>query len=423
MRIFFLLFLFNYWVLYAQDYDSYLTGSSIDLDVEAQGGVCLMGGASESDEAMTWFLNQANGGDVLVLRASGSDGYNDYMYTDLGVSLNSVETIVFNNASASNETYIHDKIKGAEAIWFAGGDQWDYISFWRDSPIDSLINDAIINRNIVIGGTSAGMAIQGGIYFSAENGTITSSTALANPFDDNCTVDTSSFLANDILANVITDTHYDSPDRKGRHTVFIAWALDIYGLYAKGIACEEYTAVCIGTDGVASIYGGYPTYDDFAYFIAPNCQLADQNPEAFVSTEPLTWNHGGEALKVYKVPGTSSGTNTFDLNTWNTGTGGEWLHWSVNAGVFTEAPGTAPNCSLGGEDIFINTGIYPNPTTGLFTINHMINTQVFITDLNGKEVFTTVQDECDLSNLERGFYLVHYTDFSGGNKVEKVVLR
>jgi len=107
-------------------------------------------------------MHKANRGDVLVLRASGSDGYNNYMYSGLGISVNSVETIVFNNSSASSEAYIHQKIQQAEAIWFAGGDQWDYVSYWRNSPIDSLINVALANRNIVIGGTSAGMAIQGG---------------------------------------------------------------------------------------------------------------------------------------------------------------------------------------------------------------------------------------------------------------------
>ena len=44
------------------------------------------------------------------------------MYSGLGVSVNSVETIVF-NSSASSEAYIHQKIQQAEAIWFAGGDQ------------------------------------------------------------------------------------------------------------------------------------------------------------------------------------------------------------------------------------------------------------------------------------------------------------
>ena len=143
-----------------------------------------MAGATEDDNAMTWFLQQANGGDVLVLRASGSDGYNNYMYSGLGVSVNSVETIVFNDSSASSEAYIHQKIQQAEAIWFAGGDQWDYISYWRNNAIESLINDAIFNRDIVVGGTSAGMAVQGSFYFSAQHGTVTSSTALSNPFDN-----------------------------------------------------------------------------------------------------------------------------------------------------------------------------------------------------------------------------------------------
>ena len=44
-----------------------------------------MGGATENDNAMRWFLNLADGGDVVVLRTSGSDGYNDYMFNQLGV--------------------------------------------------------------------------------------------------------------------------------------------------------------------------------------------------------------------------------------------------------------------------------------------------------------------------------------------------
>lgn len=206
--------------VHAQNYNSYFTGNNIDISTSPQGGVCLMGGATEEDEAMKWFLNRADGGDVLVLRASGSDGYNDYLYNQLGITVNSVETIVFNDASASNEAYVQQKISQAEAIWFAGGDQWDYISYWRNTAIDSLINEGLALRNIVIGGTSAGMAILSGIYFSAENGTVTSATALSNPFDSNVTADSNAFLNNAFLENTITDTHYDSPDRKGRRRVF-----------------------------------------------------------------------------------------------------------------------------------------------------------------------------------------------------------
>jgi cyanophycinase-like exopeptidase len=129
-----------------------------------------MGGATENEHAMKWFLERANGGDILVLRTSGSDGYNDYFYSNLGVQVNSVETIVFHNALASDEPYIQQKIQQAEAIWFAGGDQWTYISNWRNTSIEALINTAISERKCVIGGTSAGMAIQGRILFFCSTG-------------------------------------------------------------------------------------------------------------------------------------------------------------------------------------------------------------------------------------------------------------
>ena len=255
---------------FSQNYTTYFTGNTNDLVVNPSGGICLSGGAVEHDNAMQWFLERANGGDILILRASGSDGYNNYFYSQLGVTVNSVETIVFNDASAANETYIHQKIANAEAIWLAGGDQWDYVSYWRETAIDSLINDGLQNRNIVIGGHSAGMAVLGGIYFSAEFGTVTSSTALANPYDSDVKIDTLPFFKNDILDNVITDTHYDSPDRRGRHMTFLARALTDWNISARGIACDEYTAICIDTNGIANIFGEYPAYDEDVYFLQIN---------------------------------------------------------------------------------------------------------------------------------------------------------
>ena len=90
-------------------YTSYFTGNETDVVTSPMGGICLMGGSTENDEAMKWFLNRADGGDVLVIRASGSDGYNDYLFSELGVTVNSVETIVFLGAPASNEEEIHER--------------------------------------------------------------------------------------------------------------------------------------------------------------------------------------------------------------------------------------------------------------------------------------------------------------------------
>ncbi len=404
-----------------QNYTSYLIGSATDIVTNPSGGVCLMGGATEDDNAIKWFLQKANGGDVLVLRATGSDGYNSYFYSDLGVPLNSVETIVCNNASASNDSYILQKIQQAEAIWFAGGDQWTYLSYWRNSPVDSLINQAIQQRNIVIGGTSAGMAIQGKYYFSAQNGTVTSASALANPFNNLVTVDSTSFIKNDFLTNTITDTHFDNPDRKGRLATFLARIQTDYGVYASAIACDEYAAVCIDVDGVASVFGGFPTYDDNAYFIQSNCELPIQSPENCSSGNPLTWNLSGQALKVYQIKGESTGSKTFDLNTWQSGTGGTWYDWSVTNGVFSEQISEVINCSPASDNELAfasEIAIYPNPTTDKVTIAFStdFNAENKITVYNnlGRKVFVATKIEkntviANFENLVNGMYFIEIT--------------
>ncbi|HET8962849.1 MAG TPA: hypothetical protein VFM99_03075 [Chitinophagales bacterium] len=52
-------------------------------------GIVLAGGATHNDDAMIWMLQRAAAGDVLVIRASGEDGCNDYFFSDLGVEVNS----------------------------------------------------------------------------------------------------------------------------------------------------------------------------------------------------------------------------------------------------------------------------------------------------------------------------------------------
>lgn len=419
---------------FGQNYTSYLTGNATDIITNPLGGICLMGGATENDNAMKWFLQRANGGDVLVLRTTGSNGYNSYLYSGLGISVNSVETIVCNNAMASNEPYIIQKIQQAEAIWFAGGDQWTYISYWRNSPINTAINQAIQQRNVVIGGTSAGMAIQGKYYYSAQNGTVTSSTALSNPYNSLVTVDSSPFINNNFLENTITDTHFDNPDRKGRLFSFLARIKTDYGVSARAIACDEYTAVCIDTNGIARVFGGFPTYDDNAYFIQSNCELAIQTPENCTSGNPLTWNLGGLAVKAYQIKGDATGSKTFNLNNWQSGIGGTWYNWSASNGNFFEQTGTAINCSpLAINNISTNSAIYvyPNPTKGKLTIrthDSLINENKInlYNNLGQKFTLTTTQAgteyTADLSSLQNGIYYL-VTEGKDGKKLFNKIIK
>jgi len=413
---------------YSQDVTAYFLGNTTDSVATPGGGVCLMGGATEDDNAMKWFLRRANGGDVLILRASGSDGYQNYFYSDLGVSLNSVRTLVLNNAQAVNDPLVHTSIAEAEAIWFAGGNQWTYINEWRNSPVDSLINAGIQQRNIVIGGTSAGMAILGEYYFSAENGTIRSEDALSNPLDSRMTVDSAAFLQVPFMERIITDTHYDDPDRRGRHVAFLAKVLTQYGVSARGIACDEYTAVCVDTSGFAYIYGGHPQVDDNAYFLQVNCGIADSMPETFTADTALTWNRDSAAVIAYAVTGSALGTNFFNLNTWKDAFGGQWQYWSVTDGEFYARAGARPDClaavDTSGTDtstVDTSTSIFPLPESGLrlypnpakdvlhFEVDSKPVGEVRLSDINGQICFqkrNPRQNSIPMEGLAEGVYLV-----------------
>ncbi|MBK9541852.1 MAG: T9SS type A sorting domain-containing protein [Bacteroidetes bacterium] len=399
----------------AQNYTSYFTGDTADVSVNTIPGIVLMGGASENDSAMIWFLEQSGGGDVVVLRASGSNGYNNYMYSQLGVVVNSVQTIVFNQAAASFDPYVIRQLANAEALWFAGGDQWDYVSYWKNTPIDSTINYLINTKKIPVGGTSAGMAILGHIVNTAQYGSATSTAALANPYVANLTLLKDDFISCPWLNNVVTDTHYDNPDRRGRHIAFMARAMTDYTMPSVfGIACNEYVSVCIDTNGLARVYGDYPNYQEFAFFLQANCVLPNF-PEACSISQPLTWNRNAQAIKVYKVPGTPSGINTFQLSNWNSGSGGTWQDWYVVNGVFqTNLQASTPICNsstsistlIANEEMI---SIFPNPVTNQLTISAESNFDYEIVDVFSKQLLmkkNTGSVQLDVTALRPGYYFV-----------------
>ncbi len=318
---------------FSQAYTSYFIGNTNNITTTTVSGTCLMGGATEDDNAMRWFLQRSGGGDIIVLRATGTNGYNSYLYTTLGVTVNSVETLVIPSIAAANDTYVKTQIRNAEAVFIAGGNQADYINFWKGTAVDSALNYLINIKKVPIGGTSAGMAIMGQAYNSAVNGSVTSAQALANPFSSLITLGNNNFLHNQFLKRTITDTHFDNPDRRGRLVTFLARMSLDSGVPQFAIACDEYTAVCIDENGLAKVFGGFPTYNDNAYFISTNCSVINNFPETCLPNNPLTWMANNDALKVYRIKGTSTANNSFDLKDYFSASGGVWQNWYANNGL------------------------------------------------------------------------------------------
>jgi len=415
MNLIYLLFCFlTANMLSAQNYTSFFIGNPSDISTNPQFGVCLMGGASENDNAMQWFLNRADGGDVVVLRTSGSDGYNDYMFNQLGITLNSVETLRIDQADGALDPYVLQKVSQAEAIWFAGGDQADYVNYFKGNALGDLLNEHINVKQYPIGGTSAGMAIMGEYYFDALNGTIPSSEALNNPFDNRVSLGVSDFLDNAVLQNTITDTHYDNPDRKGRHMVFLARLQAMTGERVFGIGLEEYTSACIDSNGTARIFGDFPSFDDYAYFIQVNC-LDNATPENLTSNQSLDWNLNQEAVKAYKVAGTPLGTNQFNLNTWESGIGGEWQNWWINQGSFQSQVSIPIDCETFSNTEFDQTNleVYPNPTQGYLYIKS-------IHEFNKIEVFNPLGQNIKTINLKNTYFEMSFQALPKGIYFVKV---
>ncbi len=285
-----------------------ITGSKENVSVPTSFGIVLMGGSTDVDEAFQWMIDRAKGGDFVVIRASGSAGYNTYI-NGLG-DLNSVETLLIDSREKANLDEARDKIRNAEALFIAGGDQANYVNYWTDTEVSRAIQYLIDEKKVPIGGTSAGCAVLSEIIFDAKNGSIISSEALQNPFDSRLSI-SESFIQIPILANTITDQHYSQRERHGRHVAFMARMMKDYEIDARGIGVDERTAVCIDHEGNTMVFGS-----NKAYFLINNGHAA----ESCSPNIPLHWVQNQEAVRAYIFLGSAQGTTAFNINTWPTNT-------------------------------------------------------------------------------------------------------
>lgn len=294
----------------AKAYQHYVVGNTADVALPdpAKPSLVLMGGGPDVDDAFKWMINKSGGGNFVVIRARGTDAYNPYIYAMGGVA--SVETIVIPSRDAANDPFVIARIKGAEALFIAGGDQSDYIQDWQNTPVQAAIQE-LASKNIPIGGTSAGLAVMGQYAFTALNGTISSADALSNPFDKAITLGRN-FLELPYMNGLITDAHLDSRDRMGRLITFMARIVnDGWTNMVRGIGVDVETALLVD-DGIASKVG-----IGSAYFLQ-----TISVPEVCKPKTPLTYRNIG----VQRL----SGNATFSMRNW-AGNGGGTTNYAISA--------------------------------------------------------------------------------------------
>jgi len=306
-------------------YDYYLTGNAGDVSGATQFGLGLMGGGTDVDALFTWMGQRAGGGDFVVIRASGADGYNQYVY-DLA-PFDSVETLVLKNRAASSDPFVLQTIRNAEALFIAGGDQSNYVDYWKGTEVEDAIHE-LAGRGIPIAGTSAGTAILSEFIYAAQRQSVTSVQALANPYHRNVTLDRD-FLRLPFMDGIITDQHLIERDRLGRTLTFMARIVqDGWALESKAIAIDRETAVLVDETGHAAIVANSDHPTPYAYFIRGG------TPQVVAAKIPLSYSN----LQVLRAaPG-----STFDLQSW-TGTSLTAYTLNVLNGVIGS---TQPNGSI-----------------------------------------------------------------------------
>lgn len=331
----------------------------------------LMGGGPDVDEAFRWMITRAGitpttGGRFVVIRATGTEAYNPYIYYSdanssasgaiadqwvggASLGLTSVETLVIPNIAAANDDFVNAVVGKANAVFIAGGDQSDYIKYWKGTKLDQTLR-GLMTKNIPMGGTSAGLAVLGQFDFSALRGTVTSSEALANPYNKYMTLDpnplslTGGFLAPPALANTVLDSHLDSRDRMGRLIAFVARTVAPVktagcpgGILAVG-ASQPATARGIGVSVETALLVQGEGNGKFTAQRATNPSTTSESAVYFVRPlNPPTVCSSGQALTMttVEIKKLAESSTVFDLTNWS-GLDGHSV--DVISGALTSTP-------------------------------------------------------------------------------------
>ena len=287
----------------------------------AQGYICAIGGGAEvqggwSDAPYSWIVQKANYGKVVILTAvSENNSWLENYFKSFGAS--SVKILVIKSRTEANRTSNENEIKSAKAVFIKGGDQYNYISYWKDTRTEDAIRYVYQNGG-VIAGTSAGACILSKFYFTARYGSVYPDETLRNPF--NSYVDIGDDFLNLMSEDIIFDTHFIERGRWGR---LIGFIFNLYYTKNKnvlGVGIDDATALCINSDLKAEVMGSGSVYffykDNLTQYILNGLQYKIDKLKCDILT--AGWKYDLNQRQIYSAANSSrqfeQSDNIYNLN-------------------------------------------------------------------------------------------------------------
>jgi len=236
---------------FAQESKHVIFGDVRDVSPRTTALFVLMGGGDLDQASLRQMIQSSGRGDIVVLRAVEDQWLSQEIYK-VG-TMNSVHTLTVPSREAAFEKNVFETLMKAEAVFIAGGDQARYHNYWKDTPVSEALN-ALVRRQVPIGGTSAGLAILGDYYFSALQGSVSAAEVLMEPHHERISLHTD-FLKIPHLSKVITDSHFQERDRMGRLLAFTARLNFEYGVVVHGLGVNEGTSYVFDGHGKSWVNG------------------------------------------------------------------------------------------------------------------------------------------------------------------------
>gem|GEM_PF-340518 len=287
-------------------------------------GLLLQGGGTDIDQGFRWMhrmltgSSSARGGNVLVLTARTDDNaYSPYIASL--APFQSVRTIgIARCATRAQVDAMAKYVDESDAVFFAGGDQANYVP-WKGSKLIAAVQE-LWKRGGVVGGTSAGLAMQGAVDYDSvaadrlhandDSYNVNSSNATADPYEPEISF-TTEFLHWPPLRDTITDSHFARRDRFGRLVTFLA-RIDRERLVdgpAVGLGIDERSELAVDKNGIATLFeyrgAGYPTRG--AYLLS-NLHIETLAPDRplVASVQVLHINRAGERFNLLAKTGSGA---------------------------------------------------------------------------------------------------------------------